>query len=74
MLYLRVCYDYLLPRFGQPLPYRHVCVAYNEGPGNVVNGIPDMAYYYKWLSAQNWFAFLDATPPMIARSLTFSSP
>ena len=60
MLYLRTCYNYLLPIFKAPLAYRHVCVAYNEGPGNAGKGIADMAYYIKWLSAQQKFAFLDA--------------
>ena len=48
MLYLRTCYNYLLPIFKAPLAYRHVCVAYNEGPGNAGKGIADAAYYIKW--------------------------
>lgn len=61
MLYLRTCRDYLLPIFKAPLLYRHVCVAYNEGPGNAGKGIADQAYWYKWLSAQQGYAFLDAS-------------
>ncbi|HUN95489.1 MAG TPA: lytic transglycosylase domain-containing protein [Bradyrhizobium sp.] len=66
MLYLRDCYDYLLPVFDAPLLYRHVCVAYNEGPGNAAKGIADSAYYYKWYSAQQDFAFLDTDPTIAA--------
>lgn len=59
MLYLNTCRDYLLPIFGAPLLYKHVAMAYNEGPGNAGKGIADVGYYYKWLSAQQAFAFLD---------------
>jgi soluble lytic murein transglycosylase-like protein len=60
MLYLRTCYNYLLPIFKAPLAYRHVCMAYNEGPGNAGKGIQDTSYYYKWLSAQVGFSALDS--------------
>ncbi len=66
MLYLRDCYDYLLPIFGAPLLYRHVCVAYNEGPGNAAKGVADFAYYYKWYSAQQLYAYLDSDPTVSA--------
>lgn len=66
MLYLRDCYDYLLPVFGAPLLYRHVCVAYNEGPGNAANGLADSAYFYKWFSAQQIYAYLDSEPEVTA--------
>lgn len=66
MLYLRDCYDYLLPVFGAPLLYRHVCVAYNEGPGNAADGLADFAYYYKWYSAQQLYAYLDTEPSVTA--------
>jgi soluble lytic murein transglycosylase-like protein len=62
MLYLRECYDYLKPKFSAPLSYTHVAMAYNEGPSNAGNGVADLAYYYKWRSAQNLFAFLDTEP------------
>jgi soluble lytic murein transglycosylase-like protein len=60
MLYLRECYDYLLPIFHAPLTYRHVCMAYNEGPGNAGRGVAAAAYYYKWRSSQEEFVFLDS--------------
>ena len=66
MLYLRDCYNYLLPIFGAPLLYKHVCVAYNEGPGNAAKGIADFAYYYKWYSAQQLYAYLDSDPSVLA--------
>lgn len=66
MLYLRDCYDYLLPIFGAPLLYKHVCVAYNEGPGNAGKGIADYSYYYKWFSAQQLYAYLDNNPTVTA--------
>ena len=62
MLYLRTCYNYLLPIFHSPLAYRHVCMAYNEGPGNAGKGVTDLSYYYKWYSAQQGFAYLDSEP------------
>jgi hypothetical protein len=65
MLYLWQCREYLLPIFGAPLLYSHVAMAYNEGPGNAGNGVADDSYYFKWLSAQQRFAFLDAAPPMV---------
>ena len=65
MLYLHTCKEYLLPIFYAPLSYRHIAMAYNEGPGNAGRGIADDAYYYKWLSAQQRFAFLDVPDPMI---------
>lgn len=70
MLYLRVCYDYLLPIFKAPLAYAHVAVGYNAGPGNAAHMQVQEAlanrYYLKWLSAQQRFAALDASPPMVA--------
>lgn len=70
MLYLRVCYDYLLPIFKAPLAYAHVAVGYNAGPGNAGRlGLQEALanrYYLKWLSAQQRFAALDASPPMVA--------
>lgn len=69
MLYLRVCYDYLLPIFAAPLAYAHVAVAYNAGPG-ASGRLPlldaSMApYYLKWKSARQRFAFLDGAEPMV---------
>lgn len=66
MLYLRTCHNYLVPHFGAAMPYSHICVAYNEGPGNAARGVPDTAYYFKWLSAQQVFAYLDQPPMMMA--------
>jgi len=60
MLYLRICRNAVLPTFGNPLLYRHVCMAYNEGPGNVIDGRDDSAYWFKWLSAQPRYAALDS--------------
>ena len=65
MLYLHTCREYLLPIFKAPLSYAHVAMAYNEGPGNAGKGVADDAYYYKWLSAQQRFAFLDVPDPMV---------
>jgi soluble lytic murein transglycosylase-like protein len=65
MLYLEVCRNYLLPIFGAPLEYQHIAMAYNEGPGNAGAGVADPAYYYKWLSAQQRFAFLDMPAPTV---------
>lgn len=68
MLYLRTCYDYLLPIFQAPLAYKHVCMAYNEGPGNAGRGVADLGYYYKWRSAQQAFAYLDEEPTVPSNS------
>jgi hypothetical protein len=64
MLYLRVCYDYLLPIFGAPLIYCHPCMAYNYGPGRIGRGETDWPYYYRWASCQPSYAALDL--PMAA--------
>jgi hypothetical protein len=53
MLYLRDCYAWLLPIFGGPLAHQQIAVADNESPGNAAKGITGLAYYYKWLPAQN---------------------
>lgn len=68
MLYLWTCRQYLLPIFGSPPPllYSHIAMAYNEGPGAAGRGEADDAYYYRWLSAQQRFAFLDAPAPTVA--------
>jgi soluble lytic murein transglycosylase-like protein len=66
MLYLRDCYNYLLPIFGAPLLYKHVCMGYNEGIGNAGRGVQDTSYYYKWMSAQQIYAHLDSDPTIVA--------
>ena len=63
MLNLSIIRNYLRPIFGTPLAYKHVCMAYKAGMGAIGRGEvtdADMAYYIKWLSAQQKFAFLDA--------------
>ena len=66
MLYLSWCKAYLLPIFKAPLLYKHVAMAYNEGPGNAAKGVADEAYYLKWRSAQQRFSFLDKPDPIVA--------
>ena len=60
MRYLAACMATLRHWLGgkQP-PYRLVCIAYNEGPGNVEKGHPDTPYYSEWVVAQKKWAWVD---------------
>ena len=60
MRYLAACMATLRHWLGgkQP-PYRLVCIAFNEGPGNVEKGRPDTPYYTTWLAAQKKWAWVD---------------
>ena len=55
---------YLMQKWGfrNSILYRPVCVAYNEGPGNVLKGEPDTAYWLKWNAAQHGYSFVDGAP------------
>lgn len=45
--------------FKETILYRPICVAYNEGPGNVLRGRKDERYWLKWAAAQQGYAFVD---------------
>ena len=47
--------------FQETILYRPICVAYNEGPGNVLRGRRDERYWLKWAAAQQGYAFVDMT-------------
>ena len=55
---------YLMQKWGfrTSILYRPVCVAYNEGPGNVLKGQPDTAYWLKWNASQHGYSFVDGAP------------
>jgi soluble lytic murein transglycosylase-like protein len=57
MIDLHDCKQYL--RYMANLPYMLICMAYNVGEGAVSRGVRDWPYYYKWLSCQPAWAFLD---------------
>jgi hypothetical protein len=52
-----------------PGPTRITCADDNQGPCNTASGVACRAYYYKWLSAQNFAAFLGVPPIAHFRSL-----
>ena len=57
--------SFLMFRWGfkDSILYRPVCMAYNEGPGSVLNGRRDNVYYLKWAAAQQGYAFVDGLMP-----------
>jgi soluble lytic murein transglycosylase-like protein len=59
MRWLSACHGILKHWYGHEPPYRDVCMAYNEGPGNVEKGRTVENYYRAWLHAQAKWAGVD---------------
>jgi soluble lytic murein transglycosylase-like protein len=49
----------LIRDFGEDVEYKYICMAYNEGAGNVIRGVADERYYNDWSAAQKGFVSLD---------------